>query len=68
LPSTNLSIGGIVVNKGGTPVANGNYSLQTISTDSDPNASPTNINTSSASRPDKIAPHGIGEFIGYHHI
>ena len=68
LPSTNLSIGGIVTNKGGTPVAGGNYSLQAISQDADPNASPTNINTSSVSRPDTVAPHAISEFIDYHHI
>ena len=45
-----------------------NYSLQVISQDGDPNAVPTNINMSSVNRPDKVAPHGIGEFRGYHHI
>jgi hypothetical protein len=45
----------------------GNYSLATISQDGDPNASPSSINPNSPSKPDKVAPHGLGEFLNYNH-
>jgi hypothetical protein len=45
----------------------GNYSLSTISQDNDENANPQSINPNSPSRPDKLPPHGLGEFIDYNH-
>ena len=61
-------MGMIVLHKGTTPISGGSYSLQTMSQDGDPNAIPTNINMSSPNKPDKIAPHAIGEFRGYNHL
>jgi len=66
LPSTNLSISGVVVHKGGSLVA-GNYSLSVISQDGDSNSTPNSINPNSTPKPDKTAPHGLGEFVNYNH-
>jgi len=54
-----LSIGDIVTEKGGTPTAGGNYSLQTLST--------TDINSASAEKPDGVSPHALSEFYLYDH-
>jgi len=67
IPASNVSIGSVTVHKGGTALAGGNYSLATISQDGDANANPTSINPNSTSKPDKVVPHGLGEFVNYNH-